>query len=193
VEVAEEGSAREFQLALDRFYRTSAQSPLTSSQKKSFEGLSFFPIDSGWVLRARWEPLPNRLPVELPTNKPDAQSEVRGSQVPYLRIFFDKDGQEYQLTAYQLLDSFGLPLEDTPLFLPFADLTNGVETYGGGRYLDLPYPSHPAQPITVDFNRSYHPYCAYNEDYICPLVPPKNTLGIRVEAGIRLASDLGPG
>jgi uncharacterized protein (DUF1684 family) len=69
------------------------------------------------------------------------------------------------------------------LFLPFADLTNGEETYGGGRYLDLTIPT--GNTILLDFNKAYNPYCAYNPKYSCPLVPKQNRLDIPIIAGVK--------
>ncbi len=76
------------------------------------------------------------------------------------------------------------------IFLPFGDATNGSSTYGGGRYLydtikgaDLGF----GDPLVLDFNYAYHPSCAYNPRWVCPLAPPENVLAESVEAGERLA------
>jgi len=75
------------------------------------------------------------------------------------------------------------------LFLPFADATSGVETYGGGRYVldtikgaDL---GMSEDRLIVDFNFAYYPSCAHSEQWVCPLAPAENRLPIRVEAGQR--------
>ena len=72
-------------------------------------------------------------------------------------------------------------LEDY-LFLPFIDDTNGEESYGGGRYIDLRIPE--GDTIVIDFNKSYNPYCAYNDKYSCPIVPRINYLALEVRAGV---------
>ena len=69
------------------------------------------------------------------------------------------------------------------LFLPFADLTNGEQTYGGGRYIDLSIPDKDS--IIINFNTAYNPYCAYNAKYSCPLVPKENHLDYSIEAGVK--------
>jgi len=73
----------------------------------------------------------------------------------------------------------GEPIVD--LFVPFADTTTGQETYPAGRYLDL----HPTATgyYTIDFNKAYNPYCAYNESYECPFPPASNRLKIAIRAG----------
>jgi uncharacterized protein len=78
------------------------------------------------------------------------------------------------------------------LFLPFRDATTGSETYGAGRYLldtakgaDLG--GDPASgEIWLDFNLAYHPSCAYDARWNCPLAPPENTLRAAVRVGERL-------
>jgi uncharacterized protein len=78
------------------------------------------------------------------------------------------------------------------LFLPFKDLTNRTETYGGGRYLydtikgaDL---SASPEAVILDFNFAYNPSCAYGPDWICPLAPRENALPFPVSAGERAFS-----
>jgi uncharacterized protein (DUF1684 family) len=73
------------------------------------------------------------------------------------------------------------------LFVPFADQTTGKDTYKAGRYLDL----HPTATniYTIDFNRAYNPYCAYNNGYECPFPPPSNRLKIAVTAGEKLPGE----
>ena len=78
------------------------------------------------------------------------------------------------------------------LFLPFRDATNGAETYGAGRYLldaaksaDLGTGDSPGSLI-IDFNFAFHPSCAFDPKWSCPLAPPQNRLDIRIEAGERL-------
>jgi uncharacterized protein (DUF1684 family) len=41
--------------------------------------------------------------------------------------------------------------------------------------------------IVLDFNYAYHPSCAYDQRWSCPLAPPENRLDFAVEAGERLA------
>ena len=78
------------------------------------------------------------------------------------------------------------------LFVPFRDATNGRETYGAGRYLldgakSADLGGDPVRStLVLDFNFSYHPSCAFDPKWACPLAPPENRIDIRVEAGERL-------
>jgi uncharacterized protein (DUF1684 family) len=84
---------------------------------------------------------------------------------------------------------FWLPEYSGGFFLPFRDATNGAATYGGGRYLidsakgaDLG--GDPARgTVIVDFNFAYHPSCAFDPRWSCPLSPPENRLDIEVRTG----------
>ena len=62
-------------------------------------------------------------------------------------------------------------------------LTNGEETYGDGRYIDLVIPE--GDSITINFNKAYIPYCAYNAKYSCPIVPKENNLNYAIKAGVK--------
>jgi uncharacterized protein len=70
------------------------------------------------------------------------------------------------------------------LFLPFTDATTGVETYEGGRYIDLSTDDIHDNTILIDFNKAYNPYCAYvSGKYNCPIPPAANHLAIAIRAG----------
>lgn len=78
------------------------------------------------------------------------------------------------------------------LYLPFRDATNGVETYGAGRYLldaaksaDLGG-DMARGTLVLDFNFAYHPSCAFDPRWSCPLTPPENRLDLPIRAGERL-------
>jgi uncharacterized protein (DUF1684 family) len=79
------------------------------------------------------------------------------------------------------------------LFLPFRDATNGRETYGAGRYLldtvkGADQGGDPAGgTLVLDFNLGYHPSCAWDPRWVCPLAPPANALPVEVRVGERLA------
>ena len=103
------------------------------------------------------------------------------------RLAIPFPGGERSLGAYWMAGYAG------GLFVPFRDATNGAETYGAGRYLldtaksaDLGAGSAP-NSLTLDFNFAFHPSCAFDPRWSCPLAPPENRLDIRIEAGERLS------
>ena len=100
-----------------------------------------------------------------------------------MNVTFNLNDEKYTLTAYENLDYLDVEGYENYLFLPFLDQTNGYETYGGGRYIDL-Y-QYDNDSILIDFNRAYNPQCVYDENFSCPIVPRENLLNFRVEAGVK--------
>lgn len=154
----------------DRFLSTAPDSPLEDEIKKSFEEISYFPIDTAYHILADF--LPNFTDAIEKIQLNNGTSE---SYLDYGTLSFELKGETRKLTIYKSMDGEDL------LFLPFTDLTNGQTTYGGGRYLE-PQIVDP-EKMLIDFNTAYNPYCAYNHDYVCPLPPPENHLTLAVEAG----------
>jgi uncharacterized protein (DUF1684 family) len=77
------------------------------------------------------------------------------------------------------LDVMGSP--EDGLSTIFADATNGHETYGAGRFLELGKLEN--GKVEVDFNTAYNPPCAFTSFATCPLPPEQNKLALGVTAG----------
>jgi hypothetical protein len=95
---------------------------------------------------------------------------------------FTVNGQQLSLGAFVEANQTDLQR----LFVPFGDLTNGLETYNGGRYLELDRTA--TGVYDLDFNRAFHPFCLYNSSYDCPYPPPESRLKVPIRAGERLGS-----
>lgn len=87
------------------------------------------------------------------------------------------------LHIYQSKQLIAAPGYTDYLFIPFTDKTSGLDTYGGGRYIDLLLNDIEGNTCLLDFNKAYNPYCAYTTGYNCPIPPKENDLQIAVEAG----------
>jgi uncharacterized protein len=170
-----EATALHFRQERDRLFGKHPQSPLTAEQVQEFPGLDYFPYDAGWRLIGK---------IELLEEAETFQTPLPEGVVSYTRIariYFDTEDASATLNLYWIGGYGG------GLFLPFKDATNGVESYGGGRYLydtikgaDL---GAEEQEIVLDFNYAYNPSCAYNSRWLCPLSPPENRLPFQVAAG----------
>ena len=165
----------EFQTSLNALYKDASRSPLKPEDIKTFKGLSFFPVDSSFVVVSKLKRTNTSDFFEMKTSTTRLSKE---------RVFgilsFTIKGLNYSLKVYQSESSV---LESSDyLFLPYLDATNGITTYGGGRYLDLKIPK--GDSIWLDFNKSYNPYCVYNARYSCPIVPRESLLPINVYAGV---------
>ena len=160
----------DFRTEKDSFFATSAASPLTAEQKRDFSGLHYFPENPALRLEAEVEMLPGRERIEMQTSTGDVQVYHKHS-----RVRFSVEGETAELTIYE--GPYGY-------FLPFVDSLAGKETYPAGRYLE---PEHlPDGRFRVDFNLAYNPYCAYNENWSCPLTPRENRLKVPIRAGEKL-------
>ncbi|WP_312764621.1 DUF1684 domain-containing protein [Epilithonimonas sp.] len=169
---------KKFQKELNAEYLNPKETPLRGDNLKNFKKHPFFPIDLKYRVTAKFVKTENPVPFELPTSSGKFKQYQE-----YGKATFDLDGQSLTLTLYQSLDLMKMEKYKDYLFLPFRDLTNEKETYGGGKYMDLKIPS--GNEIVLDFNRSYQPFCAYNAfDYNCPIVPEENKLPVRIEAGV---------
>ena len=107
--------------------------------------------------------------------------------IKYGELHFELEGKPMVLNVYMDIELSKKPGFKDYLFLPFLDLTNGETTYAGGRYLDIVIPK--SKEVVLNFNKAYNPYCAYNHNYSCPLVPRENDLDIAIEAGVKKFHD----
>jgi uncharacterized protein (DUF1684 family) len=154
------------------FMKDNSDSPLPDSIKSNFRTLDYFGPDPEFKVKASLELIDNDPVINMATSDGETRRYTR-----YAYARFELKGQLYQLTLLK-------PMEDKSsqgLFLPFGDSTNGDETYGGGRYLDLE--STDKSSITIDFNLAYNPYCVYSTAYSCPLPPAENQLTVAISAG----------
>lgn len=168
----------EFQRAINAEYKDVSTSPLTEGDRKEFEGLEFFTYDSTFVVEALFTKTENEAPFKMKTTTDRLPEYIKYGVLE----FFIKD-EIFQLNVYQNQDLINKEGYEDYLFLPFSDETNGAESYGGGRYIDLRIPKD--HKVVIDFNSAYNPYCAYNPKYSCPIVPRENYLKMRVEAGVK--------
>jgi uncharacterized protein (DUF1684 family) len=178
----------------EELFRTHAQSPVPEGERATFRA-RHWPYDPAYRLEATVRPAD-----PPPTTPADLQLPFGGIA---LALPVSTGGEE-QLTRTGAVD-VALPGGSGTigvywmagyaggLFLPFRDATNGRETYGAGRYLldtaksaDLGAGTISGSLI-LDFNFAFHPSCAFDPRWSCPLAPPENRLDIAVEAGERLA------
>ncbi len=160
-------SLQDFRHRKDEFFANDGQSPLTSEQKRNFEGLNYFPENPDLRFEVEVEEYPEKEKMSIQTSTGDVQNYVRAA-----RFNFEVDGQQVDLTLYSNQHGF---------FLPFVDSLAGKETYPAGRYLEPQ--TLPDGRLLIDFNMAYNPYCAYNENWSCPLTPAENRLKVPIRAG----------
>lgn len=156
----------------DTNFQTAADSPVPKEKRGAILPLRYFPVDPNYAVPAALKLSEDRPVFEMPTST----GALRRMQLVG-ELQFTLQGQPRRLGAFV---EEGTRQIDR-LFVPFADLTTGKDTYSAGRYLDI-------QPTgtgyyTIDFNRAFNPYCAYNASYECPYPPPSNRLDVAIAAG----------
>ena len=140
--------------------------------------LHFYPPDSSWRIRARFDPTAEPKPFRMPALSGPPEEYVQVGSVE-----FSREGQSVSLALYRNLDRLRLPGGREKLLLPFRDPTNGHTTYAAGRYLELREPDLDRGEVWLDFNRALFPLCAHGADLACPLPPRQNMVPFAVKAG----------
>ena len=155
--------------------RGAAESPIPAAQRASFQPLPYYPIDEQYRVPAALREARGDEVIEMSTStgKPRRMRRIG-------TLAFTLKGQPMTLTAFAEVDDTAL----RRLFVPFGDLTSGMDTYQGGRYLDLDLKG--SGVYDLDFNRAYHPYCVFNPEYECPVPPRENRLKVPIHAGERM-------
>jgi uncharacterized protein len=146
--------------------------PVPETRKAELLPLAYYPIDPSYNVPAILKP---------PTDTATLQMVYSDGAVRDVRklgtLEFSLKGQPFKLTAYQEVASPDV----NHVFVPFTDLTSGVDTYPAGRYIDL------RRTLTtyyeLDFNIAYNPSCYFSPLYSCPVAPKENRLPIEVTAG----------
>jgi uncharacterized protein (DUF1684 family) len=201
-----------FRSVRDALFRDHPQSPLTAEARAAFHGLPYWPYHAAWRMEVRLEPEPadpgphHEIPsgpaevwgagatasgavagplasgaIALPSSGPSA---FRFRRVGSVQLQGPLSGQR--------LSVFWIEGYGGGLFLPFRDGTSGSVTYGAGRYLldTIKSADHGGDiqqgNLILDFNMAFHPSCAYDPRWDCPLAPPENRLTVPVEIGERL-------
>ncbi|AFL82697.1 Protein of unknown function (DUF1684) [Belliella baltica DSM 15883] len=155
-----------------KFLRFNPESPLDTEQKNNLGALSFYPIDPAFKVRARLVPAEDRKVITIPMTDGSEEKYIKHSYAE-----FDLKGVPQKLLLLQSINE----IDKRNFFLAFADSTSGLDTYGGGRYLNLRQDGK--NSVSIDFNLAYNPYCAYNPDFACPLPPRENLMELGILAG----------
>ncbi len=168
------GAVATYRTARDDLFRTHPDSPLPVGDRASFPGVAYWDLDPGLRFEATVEPA---------EPSPVSATSLAGRS-------FDLDRIGRVRLPIGELDVYWIAVYGGGIFIPFRDGTSGSETYGAGRYLldtikgaDL---GGNGERLILDFNYAYHPSCAYDPRWVCPLAPRENWLEVPVRAGERL-------
>lgn len=163
-----------FRAGRDDLFATHPDSPLPQAARATFDGLRYWSYDPAM----RFEE-----PVRV------------GARSRLIADSLGDEGFPLELIGsvhlpFGTLEVYWIDVYGGGVFVPFRDATSGSASYGAGRYLldtakgaDL---GGSGDRLVLDFNYAYHPSCAYDPRWACPLAPPANRLGVSIEAGERL-------
>jgi hypothetical protein len=116
-------------------FKDATTSPLSEKDRKDFKELDFFKLDSTYVVKAKLKRTPDTEWFNMKTTT----SRLSKERV-YGTVTFNIKGETFSLNVYQGEENMQTKGLEDYLFLPFLDDTNGEESYGGGRYIDLRIP-----------------------------------------------------
>jgi uncharacterized protein len=140
-----------------------------SKLRKDFTGTRWFPVDESYRVVGKYVAYDKPQRIEIQNVMGDTLQETILGYVA-----FNLGGKDLRLDA---------EVDGTDASFVFRDLTSSHETYAASRFLDTKI--EPDGRVILDFNEAYNPPCAYNPYTTCPLPPPQNRLGVRIEAGER--------
>jgi uncharacterized protein len=162
----------------DDLFAHHPQSPIAVDRRDAFTGVPVKVYDPAWRFELAVDTDVERVHIEIATGTDGI--------VPFQRVGVVRIPDVGQLDVWALRSYGG------GLFIPLRDRTANRTTYGGGRYLidtakgaDLGSDATQGT-IVLDFNFAYHPSCAYDAAWACPLAPPGNVLDVEVPVGEQL-------
>lgn len=127
-----------------------------------------YPFNKDYVILAELSLFDSAKTIEVP-------SAISGYNEFYKapgELQFKLNGKSQTLLPFKSGDGY---------FIIVGDETNGMETYGAGRFL---YAEHTDEThVLIDFNKATNPPCAFSPFATCPLPPLENILNIEIEAG----------
>ena len=139
-----------------------------SPNRVNFKGRKWQPIDPDYHVQAKFTAHAAKQPVSVENSK-GLVSILQN--VGY--VDFELSGEPRRLEAFETTGH--------RLWFIFRDQTSGKTTYGAGRFLYAPIQSDGL--VDLDFNKAYHPPCAFTAFAMCPFPPRENILPIPIEAG----------
>ncbi|MDF1571980.1 MAG: DUF1684 domain-containing protein [Bacteroidales bacterium] len=135
---------------------------------KELDHIPYYPFNKEYVVEAELMEFDTARTVEVPT-------VIEGFNEYYNapgELVFRIGGKRQTLLPFKSGNGF---------FLIVGDATNGMETYGGGRFLYTEMID--GNKVIIDFNKATNPPCAFSPFATCPLPPLENILDVKIPAG----------
>jgi uncharacterized protein len=173
--------SKEIQHHRDEYKAEFLTDPRSPLKEEDLQYLDFFPANKAGKVNATCVLTPTEEPFEMPT-----YSGITRTYRKWCVASFRWEKDSVSVSLYENMTLRHNPVYQDYLFLPFKDETNGVSTYGGGRYLNMSKADTEDGRIIIDFNKCYNPWCAYSDGFNCPIPPRENHLSFSIEAGEKM-------
>jgi uncharacterized protein (DUF1684 family) len=147
--------------------------------RKQFADIKTFPLNDKWIVPAKFTPT-----AIVQHDVPTVEAGIFEASYTVGTIALHIDGQSFNLeVSGHRAGSQRTGYFSDQIRIHFGDLTNGRETYGGGRVVRFYNPDDLESIKEVDFNRAVSLPCALSTFVACASTPPCNRLPFRIEAG----------
>jgi hypothetical protein len=179
-----EDSIRGWQRHYKEEFLTDPRSPVKAADTGF---IRFFSVNQHWRVLAEVIMTPDAKPFDMATHSGKTKKFRQWALLKFANPV-SRGLRYHTLMAYERIDPpKGDTISPVTLFIPFNDESNlNGETYGGGRYMDIPKAEVTNGTVMLDFNKAYNPYCAFGEGFSCPIPPAENKLPIEVRAGEKI-------
>jgi uncharacterized protein len=158
----------------DDFMREDPLSPFNRNEKIEFSPLRYFDPDPRFVFKSKLYKYETSDSVFIWGTRGEYRLAIIEG---YLK--FNYEGKEFRVNVYKSFSRNAEPFYS----IWFTDRTTGYETYGIGRFLDFHLELDPDHIYTLDFNKAYNPYTAYNSIYTSPIPREEDYLDLEIKAG----------
>jgi len=150
-----------------------------ANSRTAFSGIPCWPWQQSAVVTGTFVPPEPGRTFQAANALGEMEETPLGGTIRFAWPQVTSESETSQANTHELI---GTPNGDGSLFVVFADATSGGESYGGGRFLSISAPDDDGQ-VTIDFNRSVNPPCAFTPFATCPRPPQENRLPFAIEAG----------
>ena len=172
--------------AKDRYFAKDPGSPFRTDTTIAFRGLHWFPVDPRYSILAMLHRYENPETVTVMGTKGEERRHLRYGWFEFTVPDANSEPALIRVNVYTLTPSdkrlYGV--SGNPLSVWFTDRTTGQETYHVGRYVDVGEEHADAAHLyTIDLNKAYNPFCAYNDAYSCAIPREEDRIGIALRVG----------
>ena len=150
-----------------------------AKSRTTFSGIPYWPWQQSAVVTGLFVPAEPESTFQAENALGEIEETSLGGTIRFALPHSTSETNATEVETYELL---GTPNSDGSLFVVFADATSGGKSYGGGRFLSIAAPEDHGR-VTIDFNRSVNPPCAFTPFATCPRPAQQNRLPFAIEAG----------